>query len=140
MPLILKAHPDNSRDASLRLDRWLVLARFFKTRALASRAVAGGHVRRNGERARPGGKVTIGDRLAIVRGHERYEVEVRALPARRGPASEARACYVESQRSIDERETTTARIRVDRMTMPRTPGRPDKHTRRLLRQRNRSTD
>lgn len=84
--------------------------------------------------------MSIGDRLEIVRGHERYEVEVRALPARRGRASEARACYVESQRSIDERETTKARIRVDRMTMPRTPGRPDKHTRRLLRQRNRSAD
>jgi len=138
MPLILKAHPDNSRDASLRLDVWLVRARFFKTRALASRAVAGGHVRRNGERAKTAGKVTVGDRLEIVRGHERFEVDVRALPQRRGPASEARGCYVESQISIDEREATTARIKVDRMTMPRTAGRPDKHTRRLLRQRNRS--
>jgi ribosome-associated heat shock protein Hsp15 len=140
MPPNLKPHPDNSRDVSLRLDRWLALTRFFKTRALASRAVAGGHVKRNGERAKPGGKVRIGDRLEIVRGHERYEVDVRALPARRGPASEARACYVESERSIDQREATTARIKVDRMTMPRTPGRPDKHTRRLLRQRNRSAD
>jgi hypothetical protein len=47
---------------------------------------------------------------------------------------------VESQQSIDGREATTARIKVDRMTMPRTAGRPDKHTRRLLRQRNRSAD
>ena len=135
---ILKPHPDLSRDTRLRLDRWLVLARFFKTRVLAARAVVGGHVRRNGERARPGGRVTIGDRLEIVRGHERYEIEVKALPPRRGPASEARRCYVESQQSIDEREAATARIKVDRMTMPRTPGRPDKRTRRLLRQRNRS--
>jgi ribosome-associated heat shock protein Hsp15 len=140
MPPVLKPPPDNSPDTSLRLDRWLVQARFFKTRALASRAVAGGHVRRNRERARPGSKVTIGDRLEIVRGHERYEIEVRALPPRRGPASEARTCYVESQQSIEDREATKARIRVDRMTMPRTPGRPDKHTRRLLRQRNRSAD
>lgn len=139
MPPILQPHPDKPRDASLRLDRWLVNTRFFKTRALASGAVAGGHVRRNGERARPGGKVTIGDRLEIVRGYERYEVEVTALPGRRGPAGEARACYTESQRSIEEREATTARIKADRMAMPRTPGRPDKHTRRLLRQRHRSS-
>lgn len=127
-------------DAGLRLDQWLVFTRFFKTRALASRAVAGGHVRRNGERAKAGAKVAVGDRLDIVRGQERHEVEVRALPRRRGPANEARGCYSESQRSVEQREATAARIKTDRMTMPRTPGRPDKHTRRLLRQRNRAVD
>jgi hypothetical protein len=65
---------------------------------------------------------------------------VRALPARRGPATEARACYLESQRSIDEREAAAARLKQDRMTMPRTAGRPDKHTRRLLRQRSRGAE
>jgi ribosome-associated heat shock protein Hsp15 len=140
MPEIPKAHPRKDSPGGLRVDRWLVLARFFKTRALASRAVAGGHVKRAGERARPGDKVSVGDRLEIVRGQERFEVEVKALPARRGPAAEARASYVESPRSIELREATTARLKQDRMTMPRTDGRPDKHTRRLLRQRNRSAD
>jgi ribosome-associated heat shock protein Hsp15 len=136
----LKADADKTPDAGLRLDQWLVFTRFFKTRALASRAVGGGHVRRNGERAKAGAKVAVGDCLEIVRGHERHEVEVRALPRRRGPANEARECYSESQRSIEQREATAARIKSDRMTMPRTPGRPDKHTRRLLRQRNRAVD
>jgi ribosome-associated heat shock protein Hsp15 len=136
----LKADADKTNVAGPRLDQWLVFTRFFKTRALASRAVAGGHVRRNGERAKAGAKVAVGDRLEIVRSHERHEVEVRALPRRRGPANEARECYSESQHSIEQREATAARIKTDRMTMPRTPGRPDKHTRRLLRQRNRAAD
>lgn len=84
--------------------------------------------------------MSVGDQLDIVRGHERFEVEVLALPARRGPASEARACYAESQRSLQQREANTARLKQDRLTMPRTDGRPDKHTRRLLRERNRSGD
>ena len=133
-----KAHPDRGRGESLRLDRWLVYTRFFKTRVLASEAVAGGHVKRDGERAKPGDKVRLGDRLVIVREHERFEVEVAALPKRRGPAAEARACYAESARSVTERQAMKERLTRDRMTMPRTPGRPDKHTRRSLRQRNRS--
>lgn len=132
--------PDPDRASSSRLDRWLVQTRFFKTRALAARAVAGGHVKRGGTRAKPGDKVSVGDRLEIVRGHERFEVEVLALPVRRGPASEAQACYFESQQSVARRDATTARLKQDRLAMPRTEGRPDKHTRRLLRQRNRSVD
>jgi ribosome-associated heat shock protein Hsp15 len=133
-------HPEMNRASRSRLDRWLVQTRFFKTRALAARAVAGGHVKRGGERARPGDKVGVGDRLEIVRDHERFEVEVLALPARRGPASEARACYFESEQSVAQREATTKRLKQDRLSMPRTKGRPDKHTRRLLRERNRSGD
>ena len=133
-------HSDANRPSSSRLDVWLVQTRFFKTRALAARAVAGGHVKRGGERAKPGDKVSVGEQLEIVRGHERFEVEVLALPARRGPASEARACYSESQHSLANREVATARLKQDRLAMPRTKGRPDKHTRRLLRERNRSGD
>jgi ribosome-associated heat shock protein Hsp15 len=131
---------DTDRAPAARLDRWLVQTRFFKTRALAARAVAGGHVKRGGERAKPGDKVRVGERLEIVRGHERFEVEVLALPARRGPAREARACYYEPEHSVAQREATTARLKQDRLAMPRTTGRPDKHTRRLLRERNRSGD
>ncbi|HWM28454.1 MAG TPA: S4 domain-containing protein [Woeseiaceae bacterium] len=133
-----KAGPDRGRGDSLRLDRWLVYTRFFKTRVLASQAVAGGHVKRDGERAKPGDKIRVGDSLVIVREHERFEIEVEALPKRRGPAAEARACYAESARSVTDRQAMNERLTRDRMTMPRTPGRPDKHTRRLLRQRNRS--
>ncbi len=124
-------------DESLRIDRWLFFTRFYKTRSLAAAAVAGGHVRLNGERARPASRARVGDRIEIVREQLRWVLDVHAIPARRGPASEARACYVEDPASVGEREARLASLRADRLTMPRTRGRPDKHTRRKLRDRNR---
>lgn len=120
-----------------RLDLWLVNARFFKTRVLAAKNITGGHVKVEGERAKTGHKVKVGDRLEILRDRERFVVQIERLPERRGPAAEARACYVEDPASRGAREALRQQLRQDRMTMPRTAGRPDKHTRRLLRQRNR---
>ena len=120
-----------------RIDRWLWHARFFKTRSLAAMSVTGGHVRVNGERARVGHKVKTGDRLEIVRHQERFVVHIAALPTRRGPAAEARAVYVEDAEAQHKRLEANRLLRQDRLAMPRTVGRPDKHTRRLLRQRNR---
>ena len=124
-------------DEALRIDRWLFFTRFYKTRSLAAAAVAGGHIKLNGERARPASRARIGDRIEIVREQLRWVIDVRAIPARRGPASEARACYEEDPASLSEREARVASLRADRLTMPRTRGRPDKHTRRKLRERNR---
>ena len=122
---------------SLRIDRWLFFCRFFKTRSKATAAVTGGHVRLNGERAAPGVRVQVGDRIEIVRDRLPYSMEVTAIPSRRGPAPEARACYAEDEAVAKERELKTAALRQDRMLMPRTEGRPDKRTRRKLRDRGR---
>ena len=122
---------------SLRIDRWLFFCRFFKTRSKASDAVTGGHVRVNGERVSPGVRVTQGDRVDLVRDRLPYSLKVVAVPARRGPASEARDCYEEDEATIRERESKIAALRQDRLLMPKTEGRPDKHTRRKLRDRNR---
>lgn len=121
----------------LRVDRWLWYTRFFKTRALASAAVKGGHVRINGNKARAGSRVNVGDRIQIVRQQLLHEVEVISIPLRRGPAPEARASYSEPAESRQRRQDTISSIRVDRMQMPRTDGKPDKRTRRKLRSRNR---
>jgi ribosome-associated heat shock protein Hsp15 len=123
--------------ASLRIDRWLFFCRFFKTRSKATAAVTGGHVKLNGERASPGVRVSIGDRIELVRDRLPYSLEVLAIPARRGPATEARGCYIEEDEVVRERETKLAALRQDRMLMPKTEGRPDKHTRRKLRERGR---
>lgn len=125
---------------SLRIDRWLYHCRFYKTRSKATAAVTGGHVRLNGERTSPGVRVRPGDRIDLVRDRLEYALEVVAIPARRGPASEARVCYAEDEASIRAREAKTAALRQDRQLMPRTSGRPDKHTRRKLRERGRRND
>jgi ribosome-associated heat shock protein Hsp15 len=124
-------------DKALRIDRWLWYTRFYKTRALASAAVGGGHVRINDSKARAASKVRASDKVEIVRQQLLYEIEVLAIPERRGPAPEARACYTESEESERRRKETLQRIRSDRMQMPKTEGKPDKHTRRKLRSRNR---
>jgi len=122
---------------SLRIDRWLFYCRFFKTRGKATTAVTGGHVRLNGERTSPGARIKIGDHLDLVKEHLPYSLTVLGIPARRGPAPEAQACYEEQEETVREREQLTATLRQDRMLMPKTEGRPDKHTRRKLRERNR---
>ena len=122
---------------SLRIDKWLWFVRFFKTRSLATAAVKGGHVRINGERAKPGHRVAAGDRIEVQRRQLPFEVTVTAVPGRRGPAREAQACYSESEESRERREAIVDGLRSDRMQMPMTKGRPDKRTRRALRGRNR---
>jgi ribosome-associated heat shock protein Hsp15 len=122
-----------SNNGSLRIDRWLWFTRFYKTRGLASAAVSGGHVKINGERARPGSKVRQGDVIELVRGQLPFRLEAGPLPERRGPASEAKLCYVEDNATQQKRQAITDGIRQDRQQMPRTKGRPDKHTRRKIR-------
>ena len=118
---------------ALRIDKWLFYTRFYKTRALATAAVAGGHVTRNGERAKPAHPVHVGDALKITRDRFTWHISVSSIPARRGPAKEAQVCYVETDASRAAREALADALKSDRMSMPQTAGRPDKHTRRQLR-------
>lgn len=120
-------------DDTLRIDKWLWHARFYKTRGLAARAVAGGHVAVNGERVKPARAIRVGDELAIVRDRLEYRITVLELPPRRGPASAARACYEEDEASRRARETRLRQLRDDRALAPRTRGRPDRRTRRRIR-------
>lgn len=116
----------------LRIDKWLWCARFFKSRSLASEAVAGGKVHVNGQRAKPSRTVRAGDMLEVTVGYDVHTVEVRAIPARRGPSAEARLCYEETAESIARRERSREQRRLAAMAAPQTQGRPDKHTRREL--------
>jgi len=125
---------------SERIDKWLWYTRFFKTRVLATAAVQGGHVKVGGERARPGHRIKPGDDIEMTRGQLPYLLTVTLIPARRGPAVEARTCYFEAEESVRKRQEIANTIRRDRLQMPRTEGRPDKHTQRELRARNRRLD
>ncbi len=130
----------NSSEDTLRIDRWLFYTRFYKTRTLAQASVTGGHVRINGERAVPGSRAKYGDIIDLVRQRIPFRVTVTGIPRRRGPAAEARACYAEAAADQQKRMALEEGLRQDRQLMPKTPGRPDKHTRRMLRQRNRGAD
>jgi len=80
--------------SSLRLDKLLWFLRLTKTRNLAQRVVTEGHVRRNGARVmRSHEPVAAGDILVVPLGRSVRIIEILALPHRRGPASEAQACY-----------------------------------------------
>jgi ribosome-associated heat shock protein Hsp15 len=116
--------------AGLRIDKWLWCARFFKSRSQATAAVAGGLVHVNGERVKPSRGVHVDDRIEITRDELRFEVVIRSLPVRRGPAPEARTHYVETQASVAAREQQRER---SRLAPPAPVGRPDKHARRMLR-------
>lgn len=123
-------HESTEAPARVRLDRWLWAARFFRSRGLASEAVAGGKVHCNGQRAKPAHGIKIGDQLQILRAEERFEVTVRALEVRRGSASTACALYSETPASVTARE----QLRENRRLAPAPdPGkRPDKQARRRL--------
>jgi len=78
----------------MRVDKWLWYARFFKTRSLAGKFVSGGHLRLNSLRvAKPSRALRPGDVLTFPRSRRIRVVRVLALPARRGPATEARTHY-----------------------------------------------
>lgn len=115
----------------VRLDRWLWAARFFKTRAVAQQAIAGGHVQLNGQRAKPARSVRPGDRLEITRGEERFEVQVLALAARRGPAATARGLYEETEASLAARSAAQQARRDTAGNRP-PASRPDKRDRRRI--------
>jgi ribosome-associated heat shock protein Hsp15 len=116
----------------LRIDRWLWHARLYKSRALASAAVAGGKVHVNGARVKPARSVVVGDRLRITLSPFELELIVRALPTRRGPASEARACYEETEVSRAQRERLKQQHALAAAFMPRPSSRPSKRDRRRL--------
>jgi ribosomal 50S subunit-recycling heat shock protein len=71
----------------VRLDRWLWAARFFKTRALSSAAIAGGKVQVNGTRAKPAKQLQVGDQVRVRLGPYDWHVTVRAARPAHGGAS-----------------------------------------------------
>ncbi len=87
---------DTDAAATLRLDKWLWQARFFKTRALAVDLIEGGRVRINGQKTRKAGHVLrVGDVLTFPQGDAIRVIRVLALSERRGPATEAQTLYVD---------------------------------------------
>ena len=121
-----------TEDSTLRLDKWLWAARFFKTRALAAEAVAGGKVKLNGERVKAAKAIRPDDALNIHIGPYEYVVRVRALSARRGPAPQAAKLYEESAPSQAARKELATRLAAERRLVTPPKGRPGKKERRQI--------
>ena len=119
-------------DSSTRLDKWLWAARFFKTRSIAREAVSGGKVHLNGNRAKPGRSLNVGDELRIQRGEEEYIISVVELSARRGPAVLARTLYEESEESRIKREQLAEQRKLEHQQHAMRERRPDKRQRRRI--------
>jgi len=118
-------------NGKMRIDKWLWAARFLKTRSLAADAVENGRVLVNAARVKPAKTVGVGDGLDIRLGQYRFMVEVLALSARRGGASEAQKLYRESEASRMQREVLAAQIRAQPQPF-HFKGRPTKRDRREI--------
>lgn len=120
--------------ASIRIDKWLWAARFFKTRSLSQEAVELGRVRLAGQRLKPSRDVKPGDRLTVERGEERFEIFVEKISAVRGPAPVAQTLYRETDESREKRERASE-MRKIAMEPASTiaKGRPTKRDARLIR-------
>lgn len=118
---------------SVRLDKWLWAARFFKTRAVAAEAIDGGKVDVNGDRAKRARQLVPGDRLSMRLGQYEWVVIVRGVSERRGPAPVAQLLYQET----DESKAKRAALKVQLDSMPSFfaygEGKPSKQDRRALR-------
>lgn len=117
---------------SVRLDKWLWAARFFRTRALAAEAVSRGHVHVNHSSARPSRNVHLNDELEIRKGPYVWSVTIDRVSASRGSATVAATLYSEYPESIAKRKTLAQQLRLDRLSRPDSGGRPDKHQRQAI--------
>lgn len=122
----------DSTSDRVRLDRWLWAARFFKTRSLATAAVAGGKVHVNGERAKPAKGVRVGDHLRIRIGPYEHQGVVLGLSERRGPAREAAGLWDETAESRAARQRLVEQHRLAPANRYEGKGRPTKRDRRKI--------
>lgn len=117
---------------SVRIDKWLWAARFYKTRALAREAIAGGKVHLNGHRVKPGKTIKIGDCLVVGRGEDVYAIRVDDICGQRVSAELANSRYSEEPASRQRREAAAELRKQHKAMQTEAPRRPEKHERRKL--------
>jgi len=116
----------------VRIDKWLWAARFFKTRALASRSCDLGRIESNGVDAKPAREVRVGDILRIRNDSGEFQVEILALSEIRGPAPEAQKLYQESDASREMRLKLAEERKVMAQVEGFREGKPSKRDRRQI--------
>ena len=118
--------------ATLRIDKWLWAARFFKTRSLATAAIHAGHVKLNGATVKPARELHPGDTLELAIGDAMWTIEVLALNDLRRPASEAQQLYAETAASAARRAALKEAHRLAPTPGSDLRGRPTKKARRQI--------
>ena len=117
---------------AVRIDKWLWAARFFKTRAQASRACDLGRILSNGLRAKPSREVRIADKLHIENDAGSFDVEVLEVSGIRGPAAVAHTLYSETDASREARLRVMAERKTTQQFAPLPDRRPSKRDRRRI--------
>jgi len=119
---------------SIRIDKWLWTARFFKTRKLAAEAVSGGKVHINGQRCKPSKEIKLGMELSITKEPYQWSLVVVAINSHRRPAKEAILLYEEDQDSINKRQAEIIQQKQQRALTPHAERehRPNKKQRRQI--------
>ena len=117
---------------AVRIDKWLWAARFFKTRAQASKACDLGRIHSNGIQAKPAREVRIGDMLQVRNEGGEFQIEVLALSQMRGPAAVAQALYRETEASKEARLKLAAERKAMQEYAPLPEHRPSKRDRRRI--------
>ncbi len=116
----------------MRLDKWLWAARFFKTRSLAQQAIGAGRVKLNEARVKPAHELKVGDAVVVRVSDFEWQVKVRVLSDKRGPAEQARKLYEEPEASRAERQRRLDLRRWGVEPAAGLKGRPTKRDRRRL--------
>ena len=114
------------------MDKWLWAARFFKTRAIASRACELGRIESNGQQAKPAREVHVGDMLRVKNDSGDFQVEVLLLSDARGPAPVAQTLYRETEESKESRVRVAEERKVMMLAEGLREGKPSKRDRREL--------
>ena len=116
----------------MRIDKWLWVARFFKTRSLAKQAIDGGKVHCNGEHCKSSREIEVGFTLQIRQGWDEKTVVVKGLSEQRRGAPQAALLYEETPESVAQRERLAAERRAQNAGFEATAGRPTKQDRRRI--------
>ncbi|WP_133405257.1 ribosome-associated heat shock protein Hsp15 [Parashewanella tropica] len=117
---------------TVRLDKWLWAARFYKTRAIAKQMIDGGKVHYNGQRTKSSKNAEIGALIRLRQGFDEKEIIIMALSDQRGQAIVAQTLYQETEQSIQKRATNAETRRLQRLNNPIPDTKPDKKQRRQI--------
>ena len=122
----------DTNNETMRIDKWLWVTRFYKTRSLATTAINGGKVHLNGSRTKPSRQVSTGDRLTIQKGPYSFSIVIDKLNRQRRPAEEARTLYTEDEQSALQRHALYKQRKLEGHSVRQRERRPDKRARRQI--------